>query len=193
MESNWALHNSLKGWTLFNLSSSELRLVLLSLSQNELKLAKISKKGDSGWQTFDKNLHFDLADPAATLPYADQTGYPVVSVRPDTATDTEYFVIKPNKVRQPRMHRRIEKNIPCILVAAEREFKTETVDISEGGLHFKDVIPSWVSGYFLVIVNGQFQLMCSLVEDQKEKKRVQIVSEESDFNFIQYKVWLEKL
>ena len=34
------------------------------------------------------------------------------------------------------------------------------------------------------------RLMCSLVEDQKEKKRVQIVSEEQDPQFLIYKEWL---
>ena len=67
------------------------------------------------------------------------------------------------------------------------------MDLSEGGLYFKDTLPDWVAGYFLVGVQSPttiYQLMCSVVEDQKERRRVQIVSEEQDAHYLAYKEWL---
>ncbi|AGH96013.1 PilZ domain-containing protein [Pseudobdellovibrio exovorus] len=192
MSSTWALHNALKAWTLYNLSESELRLLLLGLSENELKLAKICKKQDSEWQRVDKTQHAGLLTRQGLETYSSAEGYPAVHHDVGSACDTEYFVIKPNKVIQPRLHKRYEIVVPCTLVGS-KEFLTETIDLSEGGLYFKDIIPSFIAGYFLVIVDGRYRLMCSLVEDQKEKKRVQIVSEESDAHFVQYKAWLSTL
>lgn len=192
LSSNWALYNSLKSWTLFNLSESELRLLLLGLSENELKLAKICRKGEAEWQRLDKTAHAGLLARQGMESYFQGSGYPSPSLRDDPAPDTEYFVIKPSRVMQPRLHKRYEVAVPCTLVGS-KEFHTETVDLSEGGLFFRELIPSWIAGYFLVVVNSKFQLMCSLVEDQKEKKRVQIVSEDSDPHFMLYKEWLKTL
>lgn len=187
----WALHNPLKSWTLYNLSETELRLIIKSLSESELRLVKICNKNDAVWKSPDKNEHSDLFNIQALEPYYSSDGYPLIEIRNESVIDTEYFIIKPNKVLQPRLHQRYEIAVPCVLLGNnQKEFATETIDLSEGGLHFKDVIPSWVAGYFLVIVESKFQLMCSLVEDQKEKKRVQIVSEESDVHFMEYKNWL---
>ena len=192
MSSTWALHNSLKSWTLYNLSEAELRLLLLGFSENELKLAKICKRGDGDWQRVDKTAHGALLTRQGLETYFRAEGYPSANMKAESVIDTEYFVIKPNRVMQPRLHKRYEVIVPCTLVG-NKEFQTETVDLSEGGLYFRDVIPSWIAGYFLVVVNSRYQLMCSLVEDQKEKKRVQIVSEDSDPHFMHYKEWLKTL
>lgn len=192
MSSTWALHNALKSWTLYNLSEPELRLLLLGFSENELKLAKICKRDDSDWQRIDKTVHAALLTRQGIEPYFRSEGYPSANMKSESVVDTEYFVIKPSRVMQPRLHKRHDVVVPCTLVG-NKEFQTETIDLSEGGLYFRDVIPSWIAGYFLVVVNSRFQLMCSLVEDQKEKKRVQIVSEDSDANFMQYKEWLATL
>lgn len=187
----WALHNPLKPWTLYNLSETQLKLIIKSLSESELRLVKICKKNDAVWKSLDKKEHEDLFDNKTIEAYCAGEGYPSIETRGESVNDTEYFIIRPNKVLHPRMHQRFDVAVPCVVLGNNhKEFATETIDISEGGLQFKDVIPNWVSGYFLVIVKSKFQLMCSLVEDQKEKKRVQIVSEESDAHFIDYKNWL---
>jgi hypothetical protein len=43
------------------------------------------------------------------------------------------------------------------------------------------------------VVNDQFQLLCSIVEDQKEKNRVQIVADDNDPQYEMYKEWLRTL
>lgn len=187
----WALHNPLKSWTLYNLNDSEVHLLLKSLSDSDLRLVKICRKNEDKWQPLDKEVHADLLKKLDLDPHNSSTDYPVIEARNDSMSDTGYFIIKPNKVLQPRLHQRREVAVPCVLLGSNnKEFATTSIDLSEGGLYFKDVVPSWIAGYFLVIVKSKYQLMCSLVEDQKEKKRVQIVSEESDFHFIQYKNWL---
>ncbi len=190
-DSKWALYNPLKSWTLFNLNRNDLRLVIRSLNDTEVRLTKISEKGSTSWKALDRQLHADFF-PIKDTPDSlnDNTGYPEIVHNADAVTDTGYFIIKPNRILHPRLHQRYDVSVPCVLIGNTKQFHTESVDLSEGGLHFKDSIPPWIAGYFLVIVKSNYQLMCSLVEDQKEKKRVQIVSEESDFHYIQYKNWL---
>ena len=189
----WALHNPLKGWTLFNLSEKELILLLKTLSETELRLAKVCDKIENQWKALDRTLHAAVfPEKTPTGLHSESTGYPEMLSGSDTSvTDTGYFIIKPSRVQHPRLHVRHDINVPCVLIGNNKQFHTETVDLSEGGLHFKNSIPPWIAGYFLVVIKSNYQLMCSLVEDQKEKKRVQIVSEESDFHFIQYKNWLD--
>lgn len=188
----WALHNPLKSWILYNLSENDLRLLIASLSETEVRLTKICKKNDSKWMALDKQTHADFFSLTGRIDnFKDHTGYPETMVGADATTNTGYFIIKPSRVQHPRLHERHDISVACVLMGSNgQEFHTESVDLSEGGLHFKDSIPPWIAGYFLVTVKSNYQLMCSLVEDQKEKRRVQIVSEESDFHFIQYKNWL---
>lgn len=190
----WAIHNPLKPWTLYNLSESELKLLLMSLSESEIRLVKICKKNDELWQSIDKTTHQSLFSKNSMENYKVNTDYPLLEVREESIVDRHYFVIKPSKVLHPRLHTRHETPVTCVLVGSNnKQFTTETIDLSEGGFYFKDIIPDYFAGYFLVIVESKYQLMCSLVEDQKEKKRVQIVSEESDYHFLQYKNWLDSL
>ena len=189
----WALHNPLKGWFLYNLNEKDLTLLLKTLSDTELRLAKVCNKNESLWITLDRAIHAAFYPGNPTGIYHDCTGFPEMLAGSDntTVTDTGYFVIKPNRTQHPRLHERHDINVPCVLIGSNnKQFHTESVDLSEGGLHFKDSIPPWIAGYFLVVIKSNYQLMCSLVEDQKEKTRVQIVSEESDFHYIQYKNWL---
>lgn len=191
---HWAVSNALKNWTLYNLSEQDVRLLLLTFSDNELKLAKICLQNDSNWYSV---FHPDFAGflkKENREAYASGVGYPAVSESIDTAPDTGFFGMKSGgKVVHPRLYNRIEKEIPCVILLNDKEFRSTTIDLSEGGFYFKEVVPEWVAGYFLVNVDSKFQLMCSLVEDQKEKARVQIVSEEADPQYIAYKDWLTSL
>jgi hypothetical protein len=190
----WSLHNSFKSWTLYNLTTAEVSLLVQTLSETELKLLKVSQKNETNWKSLNSKDYPQFFEKKNVEKYKRSENYPALETRNDTVSETNYFVIKPNKVVQPRLHKRHEVVVSCVLVGANnQEFTAETIDLSEGGLFFKETIPNWIAGYFLVTVKSEFQLMCSLVEDQKEKKRVQIVSEESDFNFIQYKNWLNKI
>ncbi len=190
----WALHNPLKGWTLYNLNENELTLLLKTMSETELRLAKICNKNESRWSTLDRTTH-SVFFPSGSLAGInhESIGFPELMAGNDytAVTDTSYFIIKPNRTQHPRLHERHDIKVSCVLIGSNnKEFHTESLDLSEGGLHFKDSIPTWIAGYFLVVIKSNYQLMCSLVEDQKEKTRVQIVSEDSDFHYIQYKNWL---
>lgn len=190
----WALHNPIKSWTLYNLTVAEVRFLILTLSVSELRSARVCKKNENSWQEISKETYPDLFLKTQTEHYFKQDAYPEIISTDMVDSDKQYFVIKPSRILHPRLHTRHEVSATCVLVGSnDKEFKTKTIDLSEGGLYFQDIIPNWVAGYFLVVVNDKFQLMCSLVEDQKEKKRVQIVSEESDFNFVQFKNWLSTL
>lgn len=194
-EKIWAVHNPIKSWMLYNLTESELRLLILSLSVNELRSLRICKKNDKEWVVIQKDKHPDLFDKKRTDSYFIADGYASIDeVQENTGSDKEFFVIEPKKIQHPRLHQRFEVHVKCVIVGGDgKEFSTESIDISEGGFYFNETIPSWVAGYFLVVVDDRFQLMCSMVEDQKEKRRVQIVSEETDYNFVQYKNWLSTL
>jgi hypothetical protein len=190
----WAVSNALKYWTLYNLSEQEVRLLLLTFSDNELKLAKLCRQGDSNWNSVNHPDYAGFLEKENRAAYAIGDGYPVMNDKSDSVPDTGFFGMKSGgKVVHPRLYNRIEKEIPCVIALNEREFKSKTIDLSEGGLYFRDAVPEWVAGYFLVNVDGKFQLMCSLVEDQKEKARVQIVSDENDPQYIAYKDWLGSL
>ncbi|MBC7420036.1 MAG: PilZ domain-containing protein [Bdellovibrio sp.] len=161
------------------------------MSVNEVKLTRICQSGDQAWVTMTELTHPEFF---AKINF-NLSSYPSIDQLTSTGVDTEYFVIRPARAMYPRLHKRHEVKVPCFIYSATRQFHSTTVDLSEGGLHFKDIIPEWIAGYFIVGVHspeGIIQLMCSLVEDQKEKKRVQIVSEEADPQFLIYKDWLSR-
>ena len=65
----WAIHNSLKGWTLYDLTDREAQLLINSMSQNEIKLAKVCSVG-MAWENLDKEKHnslFSASSPIETL------------------------------------------------------------------------------------------------------------------------------
>lgn len=195
MSSDWALHNSLKGWTLYNLSQVELSLLLSTLTANELKLARLAQKGQE-WSQFEPSKYPELMTESQLKRFKSSEGFLCLDSgkrNQPVAADTEFFIVKPPKVIYERQHKRYEVQVPCEVSAGAKEFKTTSRDISEGGLFFKDLIPDWIAGYFIVKVNNQFELMCSIVEDQKEKCRVQIVSEDRDSQFTKFREWLSTL
>lgn len=189
----WAIHNSVKGWTLYNLSLREVQLLVNTLSVNEVKLTKVSSLTKNEWEIISREKHPDFFSDAGKL----NSGF-IDYKMSDQAGDiqTDFFVIKPKRVQQPRLHIRYEIEVKASIEGQSKSFESLTVDISEGGVHFKDTIPDWVSGYFIVRLfdkSTYYEVICSLVEDQKVKKRVQIVSEESDAHFLKYKEWINQL
>lgn len=189
----WALHNSLKGWTLYSLTDREVQLLINTLSSNEIKLVKVSQQGGKEWHKISREEFPELYAPVGKF----EEGYPALNSDASVeTTDTGYFVVKTKKVMHPRLHDRIEKQFKATVLGQTNNFDTTTIDLSEGGIQFNDIIPGWVSGYFIVRINDGdqvYQVMCSLVEDQKEKKRVQVMSEESDPQFLKFRNWLDSL
>lgn len=170
-----------------------MQLVIKTLTKNEIKLIQVCHQSTLNWEALDERQHKGLfVDVGMNIGVFPEPKEALIA----DDTDTDYFVIRPKKVFLPRLHDRIEKKFPSIIIGQSQNFDTETADLSVGGIQFKDLLPGWVSGYFLVkIQDGHdvFMLMCSLVEDQSENKRVQIVSEESDVNYVKYKNWLERI
>jgi len=127
-----------------------------------------------------------------TKKHQDSTGFPSTELSGDASVDTEF--LRTTKVQHPRIHNRYEVSVPCqVSGVANRTFEVKTLDLSEGGISFVDPLPDWVAGYFLVTVDEKFNLLCSVVEDQKERTRVQVSSQESDPQYLAYKDWLATL
>lgn len=189
----WAVHNSIKSWTLYNLSLREVQLLLNTMSSNEIKLTKAVQQGSPDWHFITKEHFPDFFSTTGKVNsgFAD---YKATDAPADS--DTDFFIIQPKRPHLARLHERIEIQAKVIIEGQSKSFESITVDISEGGICFKEAIPDWVSGYFIVRVFTQtssYQVICSLVEDQKVKQRVQIVSEDNDAHFLKYKEWLLNL
>ncbi len=185
----WAIHNSLKGWTLHGLTEREMQVLVKTMSINEIRLTQVCQSGDESWQTLSETQFPNLFKFSKSV----IESFPTIDTKLRESSDTEYFIVRPKKNIQPRLHTRYEVEVTCLIFSTTRQFTTTTIDLSEGGLYFKDTVPDWVAGYFIVGVqskNINYQLMCSMVEDQKERKRVQIVSEEMDPQYAAFKEWL---
>jgi hypothetical protein len=188
----WALHNSLKNWTLYGLNEREVQLFLNSMSFNEIKLLSICELNKKLWEPFDVKKYPQFISDTGK----NKNHFPEPVINQNQDAEAEYFIVKPKKVILPRLHERIEIEIDVMIEGHNQQFKSKTVDLSDGGIYFKSLIPDWVSGYFIVVVSHagiSQQIMCALVEDQKIKHRVQVMSEESDQHFINYKKFLSRL
>lgn len=189
----WAVHNSIKSWTLYNLSLREVQLLLNTMSANEIKLTKAIHQGGSEWLFITKEQFPDFFTNTGKV----NTGFVDFKVTEAlTESNTDFFIIQPKRPHLARLHERIEIQVKVIIEGQRKSFESTTVDISEGGICFKEAIPEWVSGYFIVRIftlTSSHQVICSLVEDQKIKQRVQIVSEDNDTHFLKYKEWLSSL
>lgn len=189
----WSVYNSIKSWTLYGLNLREVQLLVNSMSINEIKLSKVTADAGLNWQ----NLTVQNFPHFFSNTGKDQLN--CLTYQPDEVQldhDTDFFIIKPKREHLARLHKRFEMAFKVILEGQSKSFESVTIDISEGGIYFKDSIPDWVSGYFVVRIYSainSYQVICSLVEDQKIKQRVQIVSEDNDPHFLKYKEWLERL
>lgn len=188
----WAIHNPIKGWTLYSLSERELGLIVQTLSPNEFRLAYVAQKGAAAW--------LPLSQKECSMPTQENSkNYPDlerIQTKDDTNSEAiaDFFIFKPQRTSNARLHDRYEAVLPVSIEGNNGQiFNTNTVNLSEGGIYFSEIIPEWVSGYFIVKIQTDkesFQLICSLVEDQKEKHRVQIMSEENDPNYKKFQSWL---
>lgn len=183
----------MKGWSLYDLTDREAQLLINAMSPNEVRLTQICNDQKRVWELLTKE-NFPTLFANTGL---DRKNYPELNHKgSDPDVDTDYFVIKRQKVFYERTHVRVEVPLKAVIDGHNQKFETTTIDLSEGGVYFNDVIPDWVAGYFILRIynEGQaYQVMCSIVEDQKDKKRVQIVSGESDPQFQHYSHLLMRL
>lgn len=109
----WALHNSLKGWTLYGLSEREAQLVVNTLTVNEAKLVKVCKLPEKKWHKLDREkcpeLFVSLNKERGQFPELSSddmnTEY----------TDTDYFVVKAKPQFYPRLHERIDLKTQAVI------------------------------------------------------------------------------
>ena len=188
----WALHNAFKNWTLYGLNEREVQLLLNSLVATEFKFISICNLNEKKWEQFDNIKHAQFIANTGQA----KNHFPEMSIETYQNTQADYFIVKPKKIILPRLYDRIDIEIPASIEGHNQNFTSLTVDLSEGGIYFKDIIPDWVSGYFIVQVNHlqqSHQIMCALVEDQKIKHRVQVMSEDSETHYISYKNFLDQI
>lgn len=184
----WAVHNSVKGWTLYNLAQKEVQLLIKTLTSNEVRMTFVAQK-NTLWVKLDQKIHEELFNYESRSP----EGFEKFEEKQDQEQDTDFFIFKPVRRHLDRVHERKEFEVSIVLEGQSQQFKSTTIDLSEGGIYLKDVIPDWISGYFVVRIIDQkeiLQLICCLVEDQKIRQRIQVVSEENDQHFLKYKSWL---
>ena len=191
----WAIQNPLKSWTLFELELNEVQLIINTLSPNEIKLLKIANNQDLQWQRFDPKSHSILISNYGkdNVTFLKTTNS---DQDPEDLDEADFFMVHTKKSILPRLYDRIEMQFEVKILGSNQSIITTTLDLSEGGIQVKDKLPNWLSGYFVVEIKDHdqsYSLMCNIVEDQIEKRRIQIMSEESDPHFVKYKNWLIKL
>jgi hypothetical protein len=188
----WGLSNSFKGWTLYDLNVREVQLLVNSVPVNEIKFLSICELINKKWHSLDVDNYPQFFSETGKK----QGEFPDLVFDSTLDTEADYFIVKPKKIILPRLYDRVEIELDASIDGHNQSFHSKTIDLSEGGIYFKDLIPDWVSGYFIVSIHFQnlkCQIMCSLVEDQKLRHRVQVVSEESDFHYLAYKKLLNQI
>jgi hypothetical protein len=172
-QNQWALHNPLKSWTLKGLNDRELKLIAGTLTAAEMNLTLIWKKGWTEWKRLNQVEGFMAAENALTMAGAPPIPANALHHQEDEITQVKIASYEPVRLRKDRRHNRHEVCVPVEIVQSSQSFRTETLDVSESGVRFKDDIPDWVAGYFTVIFRFDttpFEVTCALVEDQKKKK-----------------------
>lgn len=193
MSSSWILRNSLRGWTLGGLTAREARLVIATLSSAERILLHVMREGKPEW--------FRLSSAFSAPLLLDLKEFPVPVNLPEVPEDHEpesTRVQLAGKIKEFRDRKfdRLFVNVPVEVIASGHSFQTTTEDLSEGGLRVRDLLPDWIAGYFIVMLRIQseeIELYCSMVEDQKKDRfRVEVVSQESDPQYIKYCAWVKQ-
>lgn len=195
----WAIHNPLKSWTFSELSLRECKILVASMSDAETKVSWAHLKGWPEWLPLSgepcHHLFGYCEDEKNSLPAIpelnlnDDRDHDITQVHtdPGVAKFREYIV---------RKYPRYSVRIPAEILVGNQTFKTQTLNVSEGGFFFESPLPDWVAGYFTVtlkVVDGpSFEFTCFLAEDQKkEKYRTEIAPITKEQDFEAFKKWLE--
>lgn len=192
----WALHNPLRGWILEGLSRRELDLILATLTTAEAALTIVWHPGWTSWERINSenflnektttDVAFKMTPVPPTIPsqFVSESEHEITEVRP---------VQKVEKQVLPRLHIRYIAEADCDIIVGSHIFKTKTVDVSRGGLCFKDTLPDWVTGYFNVLIhaNPPFELTCAMVEDQRrERIRAEVVDGMNRESLLKLEKWI---
>ena len=184
----WALNSDFHNWTIHDLSRREAQIVVESLRDSEKASLMVWRTGWKTWRGLrdpecSELLHSRVINKEAPeTPRADDSFDPeITAVR--SSTNKPAFSL--------RKATRFEAEYPVTVVCIDKEFKTVSIDISEGGLKVRDAMPEWVAGYctlLLDVEDGQvLEVLGSLAEDQKHyKTRFEIVPSDKQSEFIEW-------
>lgn len=189
--SAWSLHNPVKQWTLHGLSVREVRLLIGTMGPVELSAALAWRQGDPVWIHLHHPLASDLTKPEPSAPVS------APKLPEHVQSEEEITAVRREKSQTvwKREHLRIEARIPAEVLVGQQRFRATTENLSEGGIKFHERLPSWVAGYFTVILNrpeGSLEVTCMLVEDQKDDKtRVAVVETDDEESHLPlYRAWV---
>lgn len=193
---NWALYNPAKSWCLANLSAREARAVVKTLSTLEQKSLYLTREKEKRWYKLDESFCEAIRNDQNEF-NLDLIKYPEIRGLEDQET-SQTTIVQTNKTPKVFLERKFERvfiQVPIEIHVGQRQFRSITEDISEGGIRCKDILPDWVAGYFAIVLKPQnhpeLELHCSIVEDQKtDRYRIEIVSLQADPKFISFCGWL---
>lgn len=187
----WSLHNPVKGWTLHQLSAREARLIVQTLTPVEKSATLAWKAGDPIWMHLHHPAAMELVKPEpATI-----VKTPAIPVQQQTEEEITHVRMEKSNRQWQREFQRITAEIPAEVLLGSQRFRATTENLSEGGIKFKELLPSWVAGYFTVILTrpeGSLEVTCMLVEDQKgDKTRVAVVDTNDEESHLPiYRAWI---
>jgi hypothetical protein len=86
-----------------------------------------------------------------------------------------------------REHRRIQRKLKVKIEVSGQVFRSQTVDVSVGGVLLADSMPQWIVGYCRLCLrkeekNEEVRLLCSVVENQtaNDRRRLAMVNLSSE-------------
>jgi PilZ domain-containing protein len=191
----WAIHNSLKSWTLAGLSLRECQLLVASMTDGEVKVSWAHHENWSEWKPLSEPECHDLYS-YRDGEHGELPPVPEITQEEDhEITQVRVVAVGVQKSQLIlRKFTRYEAKIPVEIVVGANAFTTTTCDMSEGGFCFEDRLPDWVAGYFTVVLNTEekmFEFTCFLAEDQKKDKfRAEIAPTTSKRVIDEFRQWL---
>lgn len=194
----WSVHNPLKSWTLHGLSKREVKLLRLTFSPVESQLCLVWKQGWPEWKKVNDPAFAEID----SVDISSEAEAPSIPPSPapseDEITQVRLIAKEPVRLRSNRRHDRFEVLVPVEIIQNRTTFRTETVDVSESGIRFKDHLPDWVAGYFTVIFRfpqACIEITCALVEDQKQSKdRAEVIdTNDEESGLAQYLNWVRSI
>ena len=185
----WALNSDFHNWTIHDLSQREAQIVVESLRDSEKASLMVWRSGWTQWRGLRDAECSDLLHSRVIHKEAPEVA------RADENFDPEITAVRSATANKPsfalRKATRFEAEYPVTVVCIDKEFKTVSVDVSEGGLKLQDAMPEWVAGYCTLLIaveDGQIlEVLGSLAEDQKHfKTRFEIVPSDKHSEFIEW-------
>ncbi len=192
-QQEWALNHAVEGWTLHSLSQNEVKAILATVPDKFKSDVRVWKKGWPAWADLkhpDCRVLLELRiekREAPPLPHQLQH----IEFEDESVTQVKSSV---ERLFVQRKYKRYDITLPVTVILGSNQFKTQTRDLSLGGVCLADPLPDWVAGYCTVVLdtpdNLEIELVCTLVEDQKmDKFRLEIVQ---SLKYEELKDWMSR-